>query len=1168
MRKFIVLILLIIFFGLQADFNFARELFEDGLYEEAINEFEMIVELYPTSQEAERSIFFIAESYRKQQKYDLAENNYNRLLSGYPQNSFKDQIYHALALVNYKQSEFETAISYFEYNLQNYPLSEYTRNSLDLYLNSFYQQKKYNLVIEKGKQIQKDYAQNRNLPELLLLMIKSYLELNSLQEAKDLIARIYSEHSAHNAKWEAVLIETDLLLEENRLEEAESKLTNALNNTLPRNYEEIFRLKLADIFLKKTEFEKAIEQLTLLGNKFNHSEKQDQFLVKLNHANLQTGNYQAVITPPENPKMIENSPLYDQYLLYQAKAYFALKQHDEASNLVKKVKKISNKQDIVYQANYLEAKIMQSAGRWIEAVELYLQLINSESAGADELWLKIGNIYSENLSNHTKAIYYYDQIIFGNYSSRIINKALYNKAACYEKLGKYDEAVTALASIDQSEITDENLRNQIQQKYYHLKKFKQQNREAALENFLTAVFAYLNDENKLELKYQLVNILSSDLKNFALSDQLLNAPSNAKEIYLKALINLNLAEQYSNQNNESLFRQYSNNALELVSLLDSAQDAEEIAEIDLKYRILNEEDKEKYVPDLENFVEHYSESQAAAEFLIMIIDYYREIQSETNMVKYISLLKLNEKIDKKEFFRNKIWLAEYYYNKDEDDEARENYDLAAGYIDLKYPDVIFHYAVTLDQTGESEQAVEKIKFLINNNDSFSNFNTAVEYLVDLLIKRGEFNQAAKYYAYLKEENRDDAYYLKLSEIYLEINDKMGAKEAIMHIVEKDEKTLEQLAYLQYETGDVEMAKYSFNLLKDRNANNLKYHEMLGRIAFEQELYLECAENYKIIVDALDEGYTSDEDLNRTILENIISLYRIGNRPKAEALTKRFKNILDQKAQDLIQLNEGIYYLDMDEKKAENIFGKLIKSTVSDRDLRYRAYFWRGVSRIKLNKMAEAEADFLVVLESDLQDLINQANMKLGTLNFSRENYQQALKYYYDVIENDDTGTLALDAATNFAFVCKTIEEWQKAVAAYEIILERWGDSELEGNTLFDIAFCHFRDKRYPDALEMFEESIPLLNNRELAAEAQYWIGESWFNMADYEKAITEFLKVSYNYSEFVHWSATSELKAGEAYTKAGEKDKAVRIYERIIQKYGKNSQWGKEAQFRISNLKS
>ncbi|KQC06410.1 MAG: hypothetical protein APR54_01700 [Candidatus Cloacimonas sp. SDB] len=1168
MRKFIVLILLIIFFGLQADFNFARELFEDGLYEEAINEFEIIVKLYPTSQEAERSIFFIAESYRKQQKYDLAENNYNRLLSGYPQNSFKDQIYHALALVNYNQSEYEAAVSYFDYNLQNYPLSEYTRNSLDLYLSSYYQQGKYNLVVEKGKQLQKDYADNRNLPELLLLMTRSYLKLNSLQEAKDLIARIYSEYPAHNARWEAILIETDLLIKENRPQEAERKLADSLENSLPRNYEETFRLKLADIFLKTAEFAKAVEQLTLLSNKFNHSEKQDQFLVKLNQAYLQTGDYQSVITPPENPKMIENSLLYDEYLLYQAQAYLALNQHTVASNLLKKVKEISNKQEIIYQAGYLEAKIMERGGRWIEAVKLYQELINSESAVADELWLKIGNIYRGNLSNYTKAIYYYDQIIFGNYSSRMRDKALYNKALCYEKLGNYDEAVAALASIDYSEIADKNLRYEIQQKYSHLKKFKLQDKDAALENFLIAVFAFLNDENKQELKYHLVNILSSDLKNFQLSDELLSVPSNGQEIYLKALINLNLAEKYAEQDNEKLFRQYSSKTLELVSRLDPALYAEEIAEINLKYRILNSEDEEKYVPDLENFVKKYPESQAADEFLIMIIDYYREIDAETNMATYITLLKLNEKIDQMEFFRNKIWLAEYYYTKDDDYKARENYDQAADFIDLEYPDVIFHYAVTLDQTGESEQAVEKLRFLVNNSDSFNNFNTAVEYLVDLLMDKEEFSEAAKYYAYLKPENRDDSYYLKLSEIYLKIDDKLRAKEAIMQVVEKDEKTLEQLAFLQYETGDVEMAKYSFNLLKDRNADNLKYHKMLGRIAFEQELYLECAENYKIIVDALDEDYTADEDLKRTILENIISLYRIGNRPKAEALAKRFKDVLDQKAEDLIQLNEGIYYLDMDEKKAENIFGKLIKSTVSDHDLRYRAYFWRGVSRIKLNKIAEAEADFLVVLESDLQDLINQANMKLGTLNFSRENYEQALKYYYDVIENDTTGTLALDAATNFAYVCKTIEAWQKAVAAYEIILERWGDSELEGNTLFDIAFCHFRDKRYPDALEMFEESIPLLNDRELAAEAQYWIGEAWFNMADYEKAITEFLKVSYNYSEFVHWSATSELKAGEAYTKAGEKDKAVRIYERIIQKYGKNSQWGKEAQFRISNLNS
>ncbi|MDY6915079.1 MAG: tetratricopeptide repeat protein, partial [Candidatus Cloacimonadota bacterium] len=171
----------------------------------------------------------------------------------------------------------------------------------------------------------------------------------------------------------------------------------------------------------------------------------------------------------------------------------------------------------------------------------------------------------------------------------------------------------------------------------------------------------------------------------------------------------------------------------------------------------------------------------------------------------------------------------------------------------------------------------------------------------------------------------------------------------------------------------------------------------------------------------------------------------------------------------------------------------------------------------------------------------------------------ALSHYYYVIQNDTDGDLAFDAAKNFAYVCKTIEEWQKAVEAYQIILERWGDAELEAQTIFDIAFCHFRDKKYEKAIQMFQQSMQILEDGELKAEAQYWLAESYFGMENYEKAVTEFLKVSYNYNDYLQWAALSELRAGQVYLEAGSIEKAKRLFNRIIDKYSASSDWGREA---------
>jgi TolA-binding protein len=372
--------------------------------------------------------------------------------------------------------------------------------------------------------------------------------------------------------------------------------------------------------------------------------------------------------------------------------------------------------------------------------------------------------------------------------------------------------------------------------------------------------------------------------------------------------------------------------------------------------------------------------------------------------------------------------------------------------------------------------------------------------------------------------------------------------------------------LQFETNDLEMSEYTYKELSKRNPKDRDIYRMLGRINFVQENFLDAAKYYKNIVDALGENFTGEKHIGQIAKENIISLYRIENRPKAQTLTKKFKTVLSLEDKNEIKLNEGIYYIEIDKKKAEGVFTKLLKDTALKNDTKIATYFWRGVCRLEMKKSDEAEADFETVANSIDETFSNQAHLKLGTLNFSNEKYDKSLEHYYKVIENDKDGKLAFDAARNFAFVCKTIEEWQKAVSAYEIILERWGDEELESSTMFDIAFCHYRDKKYKNAIEMFRKALSILETKELKAEAQYWIADSYFGLDEYEKSISEYLKVSYAYPEFPHWAASAELRAGEAYINLKDNEKARRTFERIIEKYGRSSNWGKEALKRLETV--
>lgn len=1168
MKIIILLLMVFITMNLIANLDFGKDLFDDELYEEAINEFEKIIAESPTSNEAQEAIFYIGESYRERKQFARAENSYRKLIEGYPGNTFRDKVLHFLMLVQYEQAKYEEAIKICEQMLNKYPLSKFTQSSLSLYLQSIYNIGEYNRVIVKGRKIVKNYEDYTNIPDVQLIMAKAFFTANIPEEGRKTLNKIISEYPDHDARWQAVELEIELLENSEGIVKAAEELAQKITEDVPRHFEESLRLKLAEYYHELKKYDLAYLELEKLINKFDSSEDLDKYIIFYSSCQLKLNKFSEVIDDHFNfRKVFRESPLKAEYLLNLARAHFMLNDPEKAREIIEDARAATTKDTNLFECDKLSADILLKNGQLTNAIESYKKLLYSPFARTDELLFLLGDIYVEYFSQYSTAIKYYQRIITGYSTPEYYNKAYYKIALCYENMNMYNEAISELEQINPDEITDAEFRNKIEHKKRYLKEFKQQDYETAFNKLVESLAEFFENEDKNLLQEDLIDIMSSDLKEYEKATGMINLENNPKGYYQRAKLFLINAEKKRAEAKYIQAEECVQKADLLISKLDKDEHEEWITEVNLKKELIKDEKTtSETIVKLEEFVKKFPGSFASNEFALGIGNYY---QAQNNMAKaaeYFEKLINYSEINDDDFYKAKLGLAEYYYSKNEDANALRNYKVADHYINLKQPKILFHYAVVLKESGEIDKAKEKLAFLLNNSDYFDDYDSAVNYFCDILKKSGEYKTIVKYRLLLPAKKRKDDFYLTLAEDYLQIEDKEKAKEALMHIVEKSYDTLFNLGMLQFETGEYEIAKYTFGELSQKNKKDLKNYEMLGKIAFIQEEFLEAAVNYKKIIDKLGDNFTGYEGINKIAKENIIALYRIANRPKAETLTSNFKKLFTSEEINEIELNRAIYQIKLNKKKAESIFSKLVKGKNVTNDARIKAYFWRGVVRLELEKLEEAKSDFTTVANSIDEEMSNQAHLKLGTINFSQEKYQEALGHYYKVIENDQDGELAFDAARNFAFVCKTIEEWQKAIAAYQIILERWGDQELEANTIFDIAFCHFRDKKYANAAEMFSRSIPLLNDAETQAEAQYWIGESYFGMDQYETAVSEFLKVGYNYPDFAHWAASAELKAGESYQNMKKIEKASRIYERIIDKYGRYSQWGTEAAKRLENL--
>jgi len=1168
MKKMICIFLIIISINLWSDLNFGRGLYNDGLYEEAIKEFERVIAYSPTSDNSQEAMFLIGESYRERDQFDKAESAYNRLLDGFPGLLFRDKVLYYLAFTQYEKQNYRKTSENLKLLIETYPNSNFSKMALSKYLECYYKMEQYDKVIIESRKILRNYKDYHNLPDVLLWQANARYVMKMPVEAKKILNEIIADYPDHISRWKAV----EKLIEITELEEGIPKATEALNIVLqdkvPRNYEEKLRSRLADYYMDLQNFSQAYIELSNIINKFSSSSQLDSYILKLIDIQIELKKYLEIKNDyPKFKKVFRESDKKDYYLLQLSKADLLLNDLGSAKKWLNEIK--TDKSEILFHKQFLNADILFASGRYTNAANEYKKLLSNKFSTRDILLIKLGDIYFEKFQQYNTAKKYYQWILTEYSENNLQDEASYKIALCLEQLGNYTEAVTELKQIDIQKISNEELKQKITEKLEYLIKFKQYDYETAFNRLLKSLIDNSNNsEINNELQNNLLDVLIIDLKNYEAAIKILEKENDPESNFRKAVLWIHLAEKFTYDLEVTLADEALQKVDEIASTIDSSKYPDWLEEISIRKQLLQKKEiSEELITRMKTFIDQNSNSLTANELKLLIGNYYISKNETEKAIKYFTELVNSATIEDVDFYNAKIHLAEFYYANNDDAQALKFYWIADKHIKINDPIIYFHYAVVLNEQGEKKRSEDKLAFLLNNSELFQQYSLVISYFTKSLRESGDYENAIKYQLFLPEADKNDETYKLLANDYDKLGIHEKAKEALMHVVNKSEEDQAKLAYLQFTTDDLEMSKYTYGELVKNSKSNLKYYEMLGHINFIQENYLEAAVNYKKIIDKLGDKFNSYENIGNVVKENIISLYRIENRPKAQTLAKKFQKQLAETDKNEIELNRGIYYKKIDKKKSESIFTKLLKNKNLSSSIMINAYFWRGVVKMEKEELDGAEADFSTVANSIDINMSNKAHLKLGTINFSKENYQKALSHYYKVIEKDEDGKLAFDAARNFAFVCKTMKEWQKAIAAYQIILERWGDEELEAKTVFDIAFCHFRDKKYSHAIEMFNRAIPLLEDKETQAEAQYWIGESVFGMENYEEAVSELLKVGYNYPQFTQWAASAELKAGEAYQNSKQIEKAVQIYERVISKYGKYSQWGTEASSRLLILK-
>ncbi|GAB7023470.1 tol-pal system protein YbgF [Salidesulfovibrio brasiliensis] len=111
-----------------------------------------------------------------------------------------------------------------------------------------------------------------------------------------------------------------------------------------------------------------------------------------------------------------------------------------------------------------------------------------------------------------------------------------------------------------------------------------------------------------------------------------------------------------------------------------------------------------------------------------------------------------------------------------------------------------------------------------------------------------------------------------------------------------------------------------------------------------------------------------------------------------------------------------------------------------------------------------------------------------------------------------------------------------------------GQQPQTPKALYDLALKNYWEGKYPASRKLFDSFINKYPANELAANALYWKGETYYSEKDYPQAILTFKEVALKFPKH-HKVPDAMLKTGMAYELVGDRDNAVFYLQTLVQDY-------------------
>lgn len=375
-----------------------------------------------------------------------------------------------------------------------------------------------------------------------------------------------------------------------------------------------------------------------------------------------------------------------------------------------------------------------------------------------------------------------------------------------------------------------------------------------------------------------------------------------------------------------------------------------------------------------------------------------------------------------------------------------------------------------------------------------------------------------------------------------------------------------MALISRQTGDLELAASYFKLSNVYSLGRTGTSPEIADLYFSNGDYRQAIREYTALMNLL-----SEPELTTIQLKIASAYYRLQNPGLADKMEKQ---ILQKNPS--VDVRAGLAVERADYQIGMQQYAAAI-STLDGVIKTFAGSVWIPRALLKKCKALELDgkSDQAVVIYQDLirdyptSEIISDVYLSLGNYYFRKEAYDKAITNYKIIIDRYPTPVDRFQSALNNLIIAnEKYGFYDRALEDLKVYIDRFPqdpeilDKKIKVGILLQKTGNHLQSITYLSQLLQGTDGG-------LKAEITYYLGETWFAKGDYLKAVEIFsdIETIRGATEKLDWISPAQYMTGQAWEKAGDKEKALAAYTRIVKRAGVDPIFKKAAQKEINRLK-